>query len=75
LTRTSRWVDRTGDQFNGSHSQDGGKTWIDLKVIQATLPSKVKVGITAGHSSNTGFTPTFENLTIEKPGEEKKDGK
>jgi hypothetical protein len=47
----------------GYHSADG-VTWTALEPIQASLPRRVRVGVSATHTTSTGFAPAFEGLQL-----------
>jgi len=57
-------IERRGMRLDLRHSPDG-KTWQPWKpVIIKNLPPRVSIGIVAQNSTNTDFSPAFENLAV-----------
>jgi RNA polymerase sigma factor (sigma-70 family) len=56
-------LERRGGTLYGSVSADGNR-WTALEPIAARLPSRLRVGVIAGHNTSTGFAPTFEGFQV-----------
>ena len=58
-------LERRGDQFLGSVSGDG-KQWKRLQPMNATLPSKVRIGVAAVNAAQQPLQIRFEEYAIQK---------
>jgi regulation of enolase protein 1 (concanavalin A-like superfamily) len=59
---------RKGEAITAAFSQDG-KTWNEIKPLEAKFGAKLKIGVCALHTTDTAFKPVFSDLKIEKLGE------
>ncbi len=55
---------RRGDQLSGFVSLDG-KKWTALPLIEAALPRRLKVGVSASTSASVEFRPEFADFTLD----------
>lgn len=55
---------RKGNTFTAAVSQDGGKTWNELKPLDAELDKKVQAGVIAVNTTKTDFVAEFDKYTI-----------
>jgi regulation of enolase protein 1 (concanavalin A-like superfamily) len=58
-------LERRGGRLMGSHSADG-VSWTAMDPLGVKLPAKVRVGVTAGNNTTTGFSASFEGMQLYK---------
>ncbi|XGW00047.1 MAG: DUF1349 domain-containing protein [Leptolyngbya sp. BL-A-14] len=57
-------LERQDDQISAAASYDG-KHWTSLPSFKLTLPTKLQVGILAGHNTASPFAPVFTNFSLQ----------
>lgn len=55
---------RKGNSFTAAVSEDAGKTWNELKVLEVEMGKKLQAGVVAVNTSKADFAPEFEKYTI-----------
>ena len=63
---------RKGNSFTAAVSEDAGKTWNELKTLEAELGKKLLAGVVAVNTSKADFAPEFEKYTLGGAKDEKK---
>lgn len=55
---------RKGNSFTAAVTEDDGKTWNELKSLDAELDNKVQAGVVAVNTAKADFTPEFDKYTL-----------
>lgn len=55
---------RKGSVFTAAVSEDAGKTWNELKPLDAEFDKKVQVGVIAVNTAKADFAPEFEKYSL-----------
>jgi regulation of enolase protein 1 (concanavalin A-like superfamily) len=58
-------LEREGKQITASVSKDG-VSWDKLAPMNVNWPTKLQIGVTAGHNTASLFAPAFELLSVTK---------
>lgn len=55
---------RKGNTFTAAVSEDAGKTWNELKPLEAEFDKKVQAGVIAVNTAKADFVPEFDKYTL-----------
>lgn len=57
-------MERRGSEIRCSYSPDDGKTWLDVRRLNASFPAEVNVGVTAGNASPKSFPARLTDFEL-----------
>ena len=60
-------LERKANVFIASASEDDGKTWLELKELEAELDKKLQAGVVAVNTAKADFAPQFDKYSLGAP--------
>ena len=60
-------LERKANVFIASASEDDGKTWLELKELEAELDKKLQAGVVAVNTAKADFVPQFDKYSLGAP--------